>query len=434
MPVSRLLLVATVAGALHAPPALCRAHQPSLAHRVRPPPTITMNEPWGVFGVLTSSSAAAQWLGVHTKLGRLLSAPICAMLCTFVGSSSGLLPPAGNHVIGVQSMAVKLATPLLLFNADMRRVASGGSRLLPAFGLALLGSVSGAAVGVAALHAHLFAALGDDGLKAAAALMAKNIGGGFNFVAVAAAVGMSPAALAIALTVDNLFALIYFPFCSYLGGRDKTAASDAGSDGGDSSELPPPPAAQPGLSTTFEQSASLAVSCGVLWLASRVAPTGYDLPVATLLMVAAATAGSAVLRPLAPAAEQLGTLLLFLFFATAGWTGGALGLSTFVGGGLPLLGFLGLLYGVHLVVTLGGGGWLAARSRRSGRATRFFALRQLLLASNACIGGPATASALAVSSGWEKLLIPSVLVGNLGYAVATFLGIGFYRGCKAICG
>jgi uncharacterized membrane protein len=344
----------------------------------------------------------------------------------------GLLPPAGQHVIGVQSMAVKLATPLLLFNADMRRVATGGSRLLPAFLLALLGSLSGAAIGVAALRAPLFAALGDDGLKAAAALFAKNVGGGINFVAVAAAVGLSPAALAIALTVDNVFALLYFPLCSYLGARDKEAASDVGNNASDSSELPPAPASEQKLSSTFEQSASLAVSCGVLWLASRVAPAGYDLPVATLLMVAAATAGSAALRPLAPAAEQMGTLLLFLFFSTAGWTGGALGMTTFVGGGLPLIGFLSLLYGVHLAVTLGGGGWLAARSRQAGRPTRFFAPRQLLLASNACIGGPATASALAVSSGWEKLLIPSVLVGNLGYAVATFLGIGFYRVCRAI--
>jgi uncharacterized membrane protein len=138
---------------------------------------------------------------------------------------------------------------------------------------------------------------------------------------------------------------------------------------------------------------------------------------------------------LVPSPEQVGTLLLYLFFATAGWTGGALSMSTFVGGGLPLIGFLALLYSVHLAVTLGGGSWLAARSRKSsGQTTRFFAHRQLLLASNACIGGPATASALAVASGWEKLVIPSVLVGNLGYAVATFLGIGFYRACRAICG
>jgi len=72
----------------------------------------------------------------------------------------------------------------------------------------------------------------------------------------------------------------------------------------------------------------------------------------------------------------------------------------------------------------------AHTANRRGTPTDLFELRTLLLASNACIGGPATASALAVASGWEKLLVPSILVGNLGYAVATFLGIGFYRVCR----
>jgi len=183
-----------------------------------------MSNQWYALGVLTGSSAAAQWLGVHTNVGRLLSAPICAMLCTFVGASTGILPPADAQVIGVQNMAVKLATPLMLFSADLRRVAKSGSRMLPAFGLAVLGSLTGAALGFAVLRGPLAASLGADGLKAVAALMAKNIGGGFNFVAVAAAVGLSPAALAIALTVDNLFALVYFPLCSYLGARDRAAA------------------------------------------------------------------------------------------------------------------------------------------------------------------------------------------------------------------
>ena len=74
---------------------------------------MVMSEPWGAFGVLSGSSAVAQWLGKNTRLGRLLSAPICAMLCTFVGASSGILPAADAHVISVQSMAVKLALSLI---------------------------------------------------------------------------------------------------------------------------------------------------------------------------------------------------------------------------------------------------------------------------------------------------------------------------------
>jgi uncharacterized membrane protein len=52
--------------------------------------------------------------------------------------------------------------------------------------------------------------------------------------------------------------------------------------------------------------------------------------------------------------------------------------------------------------------------------------QRLLVASSAAIGGPATAAALAKSFRWESLLTPSLLVGNFGYAVATFIGLLFY--------
>ena len=65
-----------------------------------------------------------------------------------------------------------------------------------------------------------------------------------------------------------------------------------------------------------------------------------------------------------------------------------------------------------------------------GRKHRFWkkvvAPQRLLVASSAAIGGPATAAALAKSFRWESLLTPSLLVGNFGYAVATFIGLLFY--------
>jgi hypothetical protein len=59
-----------------------------------------------------------------------------------------------------------------------------------------------------------------------------------------------------------------------------------------------------------------------------------------------------------------------------------------------------------------------------------FLPQRLLVASSAAIGGPATAVALAQANGWTSLIGPSVLVGNLGYAVATFCGLIFYAALK----
>ena len=55
-----------------------------------------------------------------------------------------------------------------------------------------------------------------------------------------------------------------------------------------------------------------------------------------------------------------------------------------------------------------------------------FSPQRLLIASSSAIGGPATSVALARSVKWESLIVPALLVGNIGYAIATFIGIGFY--------
>lgn len=68
---------------------------------------------------------------------------------------------------------------------------------------------------------------------------------------------------------------------------------------------------------------------------------------------------------------------------------------------------------VHLLVILG-----------VGRLLRFD-LKLLLIASNANIGGPTTACAMATAKGWSSMIIPGILAGIFGIAIATFLGIGF---------
>jgi len=318
-------------------------------------------------------------------------------------------------------------------------------RVLPAFALGVLGSLAGATCGAQLLRSLLVTTFAADGLKCAAALAAKNIGGGLNFVAVAAALRLSPTTMAIALTADNILALVYFPLCAALG----KGLDDPLTHVGPSSEISQPaaasdqrdeceakerlsaaaestPTAEAAASRCFPPTCALAIACAVVSLSLRVSPPGYDVPVATLLMVALATAFPAALKPLTADAEVLGTLLLYLFFASAGWTGGALGLSCLASRLFPLLAFLGVLYTVHLAVVLGGGALLEHLVAGAGSSKRF--PRALLLAaSNACIGGPATASALAVGNGWPSLVVPAVLVGNLGYMVATFLGIALHR-------
>ena len=45
--------------------------------------------------------------------------------------------------------------------------------------------------------------------------------------------------------------------------------------------------------------------------------------------------------------------------------------------------------------------------------------KELYLASNANVGGPTTAAAMATAKEWKRLVLPALMVGILGYASAT---------------
>jgi len=354
------------------------------------------------------------------------------MALTFGLATVGILQPGGTPAASaLQQLSLQLATPLILLGADLRDAVSRCGPLLLSFIFAACATIAGASLGWTLSGAALQAALGShDALAIASALLAKNVGGGINFVAVAAALRLSPAPFAAALAVDNVMALVYFPLCTFLGRKeaDPAAASrGGGGDGGDGDDASRLESSAAGAQLAGKQGLALALALLIVAAsraASRAVAPGSELPIATAIAVACATAAPKLLAPLASSASEMGSTCLFLFFASAGWTGGALG-PALLAGGPALVRFLGALYAVHLAVVLGAGRALH-RAFPSARLRGWLAPPRLLVGSNANIGGPATASTLAVGCGWPSLVAPSLLVGNLGNVVATPLGILLY--------
>ena len=54
-------------------------------------------------------------------------------------------------------------------------------------------------------------------------------------------------------------------------------------------------------------------------------------------------------------------------------------------------------------------------------------LDELIVASNANVGGPATAASFAALLKKPSLVVPATLYGTLGYGVATTLAIGLFH-------
>jgi uncharacterized membrane protein len=336
-------------------------------------------------------------------------------------------------------LSIQLATPLLLMGVNIRECRKRCGPLLIAFITASIGTILAASVAYPICSPLLINALGIDGLKIAAALMAKNVGGGLNYIAVCRSLNASNNAIAAGLCVDNIFALLYFPITSALASgkpdpselKEKDVEMKKGTNDNKTAEID-----HNDNSINAETiSAAFAISAVITWFGEKLGGQAAALPLATLMTILFTLVFPSTAMSLSLTGEALGTSLLYIFFATAGAPGLSIADSV-KASFLPVGLFLTLLYGIHGLVLVTVRKLVLFWHRRKQEINHeakeessdsFVLPSRLLVASSAAIGGPATAAALAKANKWDSLVAPSLIVGNLGYAMATFAGIAFYK-------
>ncbi|PKA66283.1 hypothetical protein AXF42_Ash006980 [Apostasia shenzhenica] len=164
----------------------------------------------------------------------------------------------------------------------------------------------------------------------------------------------------------------------------------------------------------LESAAAVAVSftiCKAGTFITEVFSTqGGNIPCISAIVVALATIFPAQIGKLATAGEPIALIFMQVFFVVVGANGSIWNVIYTTPG---VFAFAFVQVAVHLLVIL-----VLGRTLRMER-------KLLLVASNANIGGPTTACAMATAKGWRSLIVPGVLSGIFGISIATFLGIGF---------
>lgn len=107
-------------------------------------------------------------------------------------------------------------------------------------------------------------------------------------------------------------------------------------------------------------------------------------------------------------AQELGTFLIYLFFAVIG---APASVPLIIKESPLLLVFALVIVLINLIWSL-----------ICGKLFKF-PIEEIIIASNANVGGPTTAAAMAVSQGWVDLIVPGLLVGILGYVIGNYLGL-----------
>ena len=390
---------------------------------------IAADDTWALLTLLVVSVALAIWLEQRYAWASRVSGAIIALLIALAASNLSIIPTSCvlyDEIIW--GYAVPLGIPLLLLQCNMKKIWRETGRMMVIFLIGAAGTVAGAFLAYMLLHSYI------PGLEGVAAMMTGSyIGGGVNFAALALEfdVGEIKAAATVA---DNLlmalyfFALLLFAGMKFFRTHFTHPHIDAVLESGDTQGAKTQAAAYwsrkdislKDIAMNFAYAAAVVYAAKLIaaLIGGLIPDTGVVFHILhtffgseyvwiTTVSMAVATRGEKQVAKLS-GAQEIGTYLIYLFLFVIGVPAS---ISKILTETPLLLAFTGIMVVVNMVFCFVGGKLLR------------FDLEDIILASNANIGGPTTAAGMAISQGWSALVGPVMLVGTFGYVIGTYLGI-----------
>ena len=373
-------------------------------------PLISADQTFALSAVIMLTVAFGLW-AESRPWGQKVGGPLLLLAIAMALANVGVIPHSAPVYDQIGGLLVPMAIPLLIMRADFRTIFSESGPMFITFLVATGATFVGALVGVWLIDMGPLAA------QIAGTVTSSYIGGSLNFVATAEAVGIRDSSIYVAgLSADAVGAVFFLAALMLMPAirlvreslpskfiRDTKLLEPASPDREEQPKAPP---------FNLRQAANgLAVSLSVCALGAALTSLldlgSLFILVVTALSVLVANFAKPIVRQVSSEFE-IGTLLMYIFFVAIG--AGA-DLSDVLGSALPILLFIGVMVVVHLVLMV-----------TVGRMLKLD-LAEVMIASNACILGPAPAAALAASKGWRPLVTPGILVGLFGYAIATFIGV-----------
>ncbi|HUF61481.1 MAG TPA: DUF819 family protein [Verrucomicrobiales bacterium] len=358
-------------------------------------------------------TAAGYVLSARFQWAAMLGPSLLVLILGALASNLSLLTPASPVYGIVQGPVVSMAIVWLLLAINLKDLRRAGIPMLSAFAIGVVATcICGIIAGF--VFRGVFPA---DSWKLAGVMTATYSGGSLNFVAAGSAVDLPTEIYGAAQASDNVLTALWFAATLTLPillGRWRAVPSRAGEA---KSSQSPAPAAHNGMLSAVRPidiaslgALALLLIAAAQWTASRAS---FLPEVVWLTTFALLTGQIPVVRRLR-GAFLLGHVALHLFFTVIGISSVV---SEILRAGPGVFGFTALVVFGHGFLLFG----VAALIGRMGWGLGW---DTVAVASQAAVGGPSTAMALAASRKRPDLVGPGMAAGLLGYAVGTYLGLG----------
>lgn len=391
-------------------------------------PLVSANNVWMLLSISICCVALSIYLEQKYMWASKVSGAVIALVLSVTLSNIGVIPMDAPVWDNVWGYIVPISIPLLLLRCDVKRIGTESGKMLGIFIISSFGTCIGALVAYLLLKVYI-----NDLNKVATIFTGSYIGGTVNFVALSSTFNVPGELVSSSIVADNLIMIIYFfvlmampgiaifrklfkhPYIDEVernfGNIKETNAAQFWKRKEialkDIAILMAITLAIVSLSTlaseyirntfVFEQPILkiifLLIGNQYLWI------TTVSMFVATIFNKSIDKLNGA---------DEIGTFFIYIFFFVIGVPASISGIITH---SPLLLVFAAVIILINMLISLIGGKLFG------------YSLEEIILASNANVGGPTTAVAMAISKGWNKLVGPIMLVGILGYVIGTYAGL-----------
>ncbi len=383
-------------------------------------------DPVAVLCVLAAVVFVSVRLEERFSFFRSLGAALVGILIGMLLSNLGVIPGESPTYAFLVGPGVSVGIALILLSVDVRSILQAGPTMLAAFGI----GAAGTAIGAVLFGLLLSGQVGPETWKLTGQFTGTYTGGGMNFAALGQALETSSDLFTAAIAADVIVTAIWMATClavPVLLGRPKHSPTLPESDPGPGPAEPaekaePAGKTEPDEKTeTLEQAlhssgrpvtlsdaaAMVMIAVGAVWLSGKLAVLLPVFPgVLWLTTIVLAVAQIPAVKKISGGA-MWGNYLVLLFLAS---NGAQSVVANIVRHGPAVFWFAGGTVLIHGIFIFG-----------VGRLLRID-LPTLAVASQANVGGAASAMAMASARGYGDRLLPGVIVGLLGYAIGNYAG------------
>ena len=386
---------------------------------------ISADNYWALWAIVIGFATLSIVLEQKYKWASNISGVIIALVSAMTLSNLNIIPVSAAVYDIVWNYAVPLAIPLLLIKCNIKKILKESGKILIIFLIGSFATAAGSLIAFFLLKNHISELEG-----IAAMITGTYIGGTVNFAALSNAFNVSEKMVSSATVADNLLmALYFFVLISissskffrkyykhpYIDKVENIKLENVISEYWKPKETSLKDIA---ISVSFAF-ITVAVSNSLSsYLSSFIPKTNFILYmingllgnkylIITSISIICAASFPNIFSKLG-AAQEIGTFLIYLFFFVIGVPAS---LNEIIKNSPLLLVFCSIVVFMNMIISF-----------IFGKIFKFN-LEEIILASNANIGGPTTALAMAISKGWIDLAGPIIFVGTLGYVIGTYFGV-----------